>query len=145
MRLREQKSLTQGIIVFLNTSRFKDPYYSASRLITLSHPTLDTGEIIKHSKKVFPEIFKDGLEYKKAGVILTGNISKNNIQFDLFDKLDRDKQKKLSQAIDTLNYKFGKDKVRSAAQSITEDKNFKREFLSKNPVSCFNDAITIRV
>jgi DNA polymerase V len=51
------------------------------------------------------KIYRDGLQYKKAGVLLHELVDENHVQKDLFDTADHNKTKRLMQAIDRINAK----------------------------------------
>lgn len=147
-KLRQQKTLTQGIMVFAYTNRFREdlPQYFPSKFVELSFPTADTAEIIKHCRLALEDIFKEGYQYKKAGVILTNIISAENQMLDLFDTEDRDKQMKIAKAMDKLNNKFGFGTVEIAAQGNQTGRwKLKRDFLSKTPSTNIKDIIQVKV
>ena len=118
VKLRKQKSLAAGLLVFIQTNPFneRDPRYCNSKNIPLSIPTANTPELIAHAKSALNDIFKAGFSYKKAGVIITEIISDTPVQADLFDPIDRKKQKSLIETIDKLNDHLGSNKVRVASQ-----------------------------
>jgi len=131
-KLRRQQSCAAGMLVFIMTNPFaqRDPQYVNSRHFKLSVPTSDTSEIIGHAKRLLQEIYKNGYSYKKAGVIITEIVPDAPIQADLFDTVDRDRQKRLMKAIDSLNDGYGTNKVRSAAQGYSKKWKLKNEQLS---------------
>lgn len=139
-KLRRQKSCAAGMLVFIMTNPFaeRDPQYVNSRHFKLSVPTSDSGEIIAHAQRLLEEIFRTGYAYKKAGVIITEIVPDAPIQADLFDRVDRDRQKRLMKAIDTLNDGFGTNKVRSAAQGYGKKWKLKNEQLSP----CYSTKLT---
>lgn len=92
------------------------------------------------------EIYQEGFEYKKAGVILTHIIPESDYIRDLFDPHDREKQKRISLVIDQINNRNGTDSIKSAAQGVGKaDWNLRRDFLSKCPSTNIKDIMTIRV
>lgn len=139
-KLRRQKSCAAGMLVFIMTNPFaeRDPQYVNSRHFKLSVPTSDSGEIIAHAKRLLAEIFRTGYAYKKAGVIITEIVPDAPIQADLFDRVDRDRQKRLMKAIDELNDGYGTNKVRSAAQGYGKKWKLKNEQLSP----CYSTKLT---
>jgi len=147
-KLRKQNSLAQGMIVFAYTNRHREDLqqYFPSKAMQFSFPTADTMEIIKHASCALKEIYREGYEYKKAGVILTHIISETNYMHDLFDPRDREKQKRISQMIDSINQKNGTNCIKLAAQGVGKaDWNLRRDFLSKCPSTKLGDIIEIRV
>ena len=148
VKLRKQNSLAQGMIVFAYTNRHREDLqqYFPSKAMQFSFPTADTMEIIKHASCALKEIYREGYEYKKAGVILTHIISETNYMHDLFDPRDREKQKRISQMIDSINHQNGANCIKLAAQGVGKaDWNLKRDFLSKCPSTKMGDIIEIRV
>jgi DNA polymerase V len=64
---------------------------------------------------------------------------------DLFDPRDREKQKRISQMIDSINQKNGTNCIKLAAQGVGKaDWNLRRDFLSKCPSTKIGDIIEIR-
>jgi len=147
-KLRKQQSLAQGMIVFAYTNRHREDLqqYFPSKAMQFSFATSDSIEIVQHANQALREIFREGYEYKKAGVILTHIVSENNYIHDLFDPRDREKQKRISQTIDLINQKNGTNCIKLAAQGIGKaDWNLRRDFLSKCPSTSMGDIIEIRV
>ena len=147
-KLRKQQSLAQGVIVFAYTNRHREDLqqYFPSKALQFSFATSDSIEIVQHANQALKEIFREGYEYKKAGVILTHIVSENNYMHDLFDPRDREKQKRISQTIDLINQKNGTNCIKLAAQGVGKaDWNLRRDFLSKCPSTNMGDIIEIRV
>lgn len=147
-KLRRQKSLAQGMIVFAYTNRHREDHvqYYPSKTIRFSFATADTLEIVKLARTALEEIYKEGYEYKKAGVILTNIIDEGDYMRDLFDPMDREKQKRISTAIDNINIKNGAGSIQLAA--LGTDKavwNLRREYLSKCPTTNIRDIIEIKI
>ena len=44
-----------------------------------------------------------GYEYKKAGILLHNLVPAKHVQLNLFDAVDRDRSKRLMQAVDAIN------------------------------------------
>ncbi len=115
-KLRKQHSSAKAVYVFVQTDRFKDSPYSESKFLPLSFPTSGTGEIIHYCKLALQRIYKDGEIYKRAGVVLTDLIDDCLIQEDLFDPVDRNRQRQLSKSVDRIARKNGRETIRIAAQ-----------------------------
>lgn len=147
-KLRKQQSCAQGIIVFAQTNPFRQDLaqYFPSKYTRLYFPTADTAEIISYCKQALIDIFREGYQYKKAGVIVTDIIQEDIIQRDLFDSIDRDKQKRIGKVMDNIALKYGHESIQLASQGTTKGKwNLKREFLSKRPSTNMDDIIEIKV
>lgn len=121
-RLRSQQSLTSFLEVFLNTNRFKENnYYHQSMHIALPVPTDYTPHLIHYAKEGLKKIYRQGLGYKKVGVMFGGIVSNQAIQQNLFVRRDDNSLKKhqiLMQLMDDANAKYGKDTLKLAAQGV---------------------------
>jgi len=128
-RLREQGSLCGAVTVFLATNRHRTDLaqYNADDMLKLTTPTDDTRIVMQAVSTLLGRIYQPRYQYKQAGVILSQLQSNSGMQLDLFTSQqaeDRTKQKRLMQAIDSINERFGKNQIHFAVQggeSDTED------------------------
>ena len=116
-KLRDQKSAANLVTVFVRTNKFdkKKPYYANSFTLQVN-ATSSSIELIKAAKKALQIIFKKGLLYKKAGVMVSGLILETHRQLSLFDDQNFAKHKRLMQTIDQLNSRSGLSVVKFAAE-----------------------------
>lgn len=145
-KLRKQKSCCQSLTVFLRTNPFKkdSPQYSKSISVQLPFPTQSSIEIVKFAIHALKQIFIPGYEYKKAGVILHDIIPETGIQANLFEKPNL-KHIALMKTIDSINMKYGQQKVRLASQSLGKVWKMKQERLSHRYTTRLEEIITIYV
>ena len=122
-KLRRQKTCANIITVFIHTNRFNKskPQYTKSITINFEVPVNNSHEILKYAVRALRLIYKDGYEYKKAGVIVTGIIPDTQQQIGIFDKEDRAKLEKLSGLMDKVNAKFGRNSIGFAIQGTTNN------------------------
>ncbi len=144
-KLRRQGSVCQGITVFAWTSRFNEhvPEYTIHDSLTLPIATNAQEEIVAAALSIlrakYPKPMADSrsdrsdmsFHFKKAGVILWQISPDHPRQQDLFDPIDRSKQKKLMEAIDAINRKNGYGTIRQAIQGTDCRFDLKREYMSK--------------
>ena len=144
-KLRKQKSSCYMIIVLLR-SDYHNKYteqYRVNKTVVFSQPTNSTLVICKSAVKAVAEIFKEGVKYKRAGVIVTGLIPEDNFQLDLFSK-ENPKHKLLMKTIDKLNCTFKADKVKLGNQDLQRTWKMRQERLSPKYTTNINDIITVR-
>lgn len=105
-KLREQKSYGVSLMVFIHTNNFREdlPQYFKNCTVHLPVPTNNTVEIVHYALVALRRIFREGYQYKKAGVIITEITS--HVQTNLFDRTDREKQKRFMSVVDHLNSGF---------------------------------------
>jgi len=116
-KLRREKEVATVIQVFVMTDRFKTAYAYKALTLRLESQTNYTPELIKTALKALGQIYQKGVSYKKAGIILSGLVNQDNILQDLFasPNYNPEKNSKISTVIDTINKRFGKNKVRVGA------------------------------
>ena len=116
-KLREQGSVANLITVFVRTNKFdkKNPYYANNFTLQIN-ATSSSIDLIKAAKSVLKIIYKEGLYYKKAGVMVSGLIPEKHRQLSLFDDQNYEKHKRLMQTIDQVNNAAGIKVVRFAAE-----------------------------
>lgn len=144
-KLRGEGSCAAVVSVFLTTNPFNlsETQYRASRRVQLSIPTSDSLEIVKAAIEGLSGIYKKGLVYKKAGVIVSDIVPQDQVQLSLFDAVDRSKRKWLMSSVDTINTRMGKDKVRLAVQGFDRKWRLKQEHLSPCYTTRFSDLLTV--
>jgi DNA polymerase V len=125
-RLREQGSLCGAVTVFLATNRHRTDLaqYNADDTLKLTTPTEDTRAVIQAVTLLLERLYRPHYQYKQAGVLLTQLQSDSGVQLDLFAPQqveDRTRRKRLMQAIDTINERFGKNQIHFAVQGTESD------------------------
>jgi len=156
-KLRRQGSVCQGITVFAWTSRFNEhvPEYTIHDSLTLPIATNAQEEIVAAALSIlrakYPKPMADSrsdrsdmsFHFKKAGVILWQISPDHPRQQDLFDPIDRSKQKKLMEAIDAINRKNGYGTIRQAIQGTDCRFDLKREYMSKQFTTNIHDILKV--
>ena len=84
-RLRSQSSLAGIVSVSISTSRFRAPFYGAAAEVPLETPTDSDILLSKAATEAMRSIYREGLEYVKAHVLLGRLSSANTVQLSLFD------------------------------------------------------------
>jgi DNA polymerase V len=144
-KLRKQESSCHMIIVLLSSDRHKKELeqHRASRVVKLSYPTDSTLTICKYAVEAVTSIFKKGIKYKRAGVIVTGLVPTNNHQLHLFEH-ENPKHKPLMTAIDGINKKYRDYKVKLGNQDLERTWKMRQERLSPRYTTNINEIIKVR-
>ena len=157
-KLRHQGSVCQGITVFAWTSRFNEnvPEYTIHDSLTLPIATNAQEEIVGAALSIlrakYPKSMADSrpdrpdmsFHFKKAGVILWQISPDHPRQQDLFDTIDRSRQKALMEAIDAINRKNGHGTIRQAVQGTGCRFDLKREYMSKQFTTNIHDILKVK-
>ncbi len=116
-KMRWNGLATKTVTVFLQTDRFRPvpyQYFSTYAYRSVYHSDV-TSEIYSWVSACLEKVFRPGLQYRKAGVILTDLVSPDTIPQRLFEHRDFERKHKLSKLIDEVNFRYGRDVVRFAA------------------------------
>lgn len=145
-KLRSQRSCACSVMVFIHTNNFREdlPQYFNNKIIKLPVPTNSTMEITKYVLDALKCIYRDGYQYKKAGVIITEITSDNGIQTNLFDTVDREKHNRLMNVVDNLNKGFTRNILNLAIQGQNKQWNLKRDLLSPCYTTKLSDVIRLK-
>ena len=157
-KLRQQNTVASIVGVFINTNYFREdlPQYWQFKELYLPTPTNSTTTMVKAAHGVLNDIFKEGSQYKKAGVIVMGIAPTSPIQLNLFDiNAERfEKLKSLDKVVDRINKVNGTETVILAAQQYRQKNEqgkadvfanaIKHDFRSKNPTTRWSDIIRLK-
>jgi len=144
-KLRKQQSSCHMIIVLLSSDRHKKDLeqHKASAIESLPYATSSSLIISKCAVQAVASIFKPGIKYKRAGVIVTGIVPTNNHQLDLFQH-ENPKHQPLMQVIDSLNRKYKDYKIKLGNQDLKRTWKMRQERLSPRYTTDINDIIKVR-
>lgn len=156
-KLRIQGSVCQGVTVFAWTSRFNDhmPEYTIHDSLVLPIATDAQDEIVGAALTIlrarYPKSVTDrpdrpdlSFRFKKAGVILWQISPSTPREQDLFDPINRERQKALMAAIDAINHKNGYGTIRQAIQGTDCRFDLKREYMSKRFTTDISDILEVK-
>lgn len=146
LKLRNQKSCCQSLNVFIQTNPFRkeDKQFATSINIELETPSNFTGEIIKYALKGLDIIFKEGHNYLKCGVIVTGIVPEDQQQGSLFDICNREKTKTAMEAMDKVNKSLGKETVRLSVQGFEKRYRLRAAHLSGHYTTNIKEVLKIK-
>ncbi|MBQ5174502.1 DNA polymerase V subunit UmuC [Acinetobacter pittii] len=136
-RLRDEESLCGCLLVFVQSSPFDEsaPFYNKSITGAFSEPTDSALDFVKAAVKMVSDIYKEGIKYKKCGVILTGLEPKAGHTYDLLTDFEAiEKKEQLMKTLDNVHTKFGKKKLGVGPCYIPgRTWSMSRDKLTKNP------------
>ena len=157
-KLRKQNTVASIVGVFVSSNPFREDLlqywkYDEKRLIT---PTSSTIPIVKAASEVLDKIFIQGVQYKRAGVIVMGISPSSPLQQDLFDinAEQIEKFNRLDKVIDRINRCYGSETIVIGSQQYTQKNGkgkaevfanaIKHDFKSKNPTTRWSDIIKLK-
>ncbi|WP_109067392.1 Y-family DNA polymerase [Acinetobacter baumannii] len=145
-RLRDEGLLCGCMIAFVQSNPFDPnvPFYNKSITGSFSEPTDCAVDFVRAATRMLNEIYKEGIKYKKCGVVLTGLEPKSGHTYDLLTDFEIiEKKEQLMRAMDSIHSKFGKKKV-GVGPCFIPNRNWSmsRDKLSKNPFK-WDELLTI--
>ncbi|CAN5662334.1 Y-family DNA polymerase [soil metagenome] len=137
-KMRKYNLAANAVTVFVSTDRFRPIPFEYSKTATYSsaYPTDTNQELQEWATKTLEKIFREGIEYRKAGIILNGLVSSEKLTKRLFDDERFQKMHNLTKAIDEINQRFGRDTVKFAI--ATGEGNWKMKQTRKSPAYTTN-------
>jgi len=146
-KIRNDNQTTKKVTIFIRTSPFqKDKnYYANTKDVELPIRTNDSIELVKQALFALKCIYKKGYRYQKTGIILSGLKDVNIYKKNLFSTInDEEKRKRLMQAIDYTNTKYGRNVLSIAQAGLQKRWNIKKQYSSKIDTACFESLPSIR-
>ncbi len=144
-KLRKQKSCATALHVFVRSNPFNPDavQYRNGCTLTLPHATDSNFVLNRYALMGLRSVFKPGIEYKKAGVILLGITPSSSRQITLFEQ-DTAKHAVLMQTLDKIHRRYGPHRMKLATQDLKQTWKMKREQLSNRFTTEINEVIRVK-
>jgi DNA polymerase V len=144
-KLRRQNDCCTAILVFLRTNAHRQELeqYTNSTVVKLPFATNSSIELVKFAVEGFQRIFRQGYQYKKAGVVIMDFKPENEIQLNLFENSNL-KHIELMKTMDVINHCYGQQKIRLASQDQKRVWKMKQERLSPRYTTRLQDIIIVK-
>ena len=122
-KLRKQQSAANIVSVFIDTNHFREdlPQYWNWAQESLLTPTSSTQDIVQCALRCTQRIFRQGYQYKRAGVVVAGICPDTAVQTNFidYDSERYEKKKRLDEAIDKINRMNGSETIVLGSQQYT--------------------------
>jgi DNA polymerase V len=141
-KLRREGLLARRIGFFSNTNRHKPGYRSWVREVRLDQPTADSGTIISRLIEELADVFLPDQQYHRLGVFVYDLVPQEALQTDLLgfvDSTTHDKAAARMRALDDINRRHGKGKLRYAAEDLGNTWQPKHQIRSPRYVSNWDE------
>jgi len=147
-KLRKQQSCCRVLQVFVQTNVFRqqDRQYSRTTTVQLPVASSDTAELLHYAAIALDRIWKPGYNFKKTGILLADFVPQKQVQYGLFDAVDRPKNDRLNEAMDAINRRYGgKEMVKFAIQGTGSKWKLRQQKLSPCYTTRIADILTIKI
>lgn len=148
-KLRRQYSAARVISVFV-VKKEQNYELGFKRSGTISTETIlpvatsMTQDLIKPAMSLVEELYENGAEYKKAGVMLSGITPDNSIQANIFASDSSNSKRKLMEMIDNINFSQRDDLLKFAASGTTRDWKMRMELRSRRYTTRWEELYKVR-
>lgn len=144
-KLRSQSLACQIIYVSVHTNPFAldEPQYHRGLQIELPVATFHLQILKQEANKLLKKIFRNGYNYKRVGVFLSRIVPVGYIQTDLFNNPNTEKNAALTETLNKINDRFGRDKLRFASTGFNHTWKALPEKLTQHFTTDTNDIIKI--
>jgi DNA polymerase V len=132
-KLRKQDSVAATAYVYIRTNPHKEgePQYSPGMAAGLPQPTSDTRILTEAVLACLNRIYRPGLRYQKAGVMLSDITPAGVVQGDLFAAASKTaRADKLMTTLDRINLRMGQGTLRLASEGMAQNWKMKRGNMS---------------
>jgi nucleotidyltransferase/DNA polymerase involved in DNA repair len=117
IKARRYHLAANRVVLFLR----QQDYRSAGAELKLSRPTAFPTELYTLLREGFRGLYRPNTPYRQTGVVLSGLIAENTIQYGLFEDTTKiERMAKIYESIDELSRKYGKHAVQHGASLPTK-------------------------
>lgn len=148
LRLQNSAAGTVGVFFHSDPFRKSSPQHVVFEFERLPHACADILTLTGKAVSMTERYYRLGIEYKKAGVVLTDLIPASDalIPETLFDSdeiLLLKRRERVQNVLDVLTRKFGKGTLGMASAKVSQDWHMRRDFLSPRYTTRWNEILQV--
>ena len=151
-KLRKQQSVAQVVGVFIDSNHFREDLMQYGNMAdkTLLTPTNSTIDIVMAATDCLRSIYREGIMFKRAGVLLMGVVPQGAVQPDMFsyDANRHGRMTRMDSAVDHLNRVGGTETVILSSQQYPGGKKFadaiRHDHKSPCPTTRWSDIMVLK-
>jgi DNA polymerase V len=150
-KLRKQQSVCFNMSVFLHTNPFKQgsPQYYNSRSVEFPNGVNETNVMIRYARLALEQIYRDGFQFKKCGIIVNEIHPETENQLDLFaprppDVPEHDRLKAVISTMDRINAELGTDMVKFASCGLEKHWQMKSQMKSRRYTTHWKELLEVK-
>jgi DNA polymerase V len=146
--IRKERLVARTASVSLSTNRHKPGYEYRTYTVQLDTPTANTGRITAALLAILRDGFRPGLPYHRANVLLYDLLHEQQLQADLFNRVDstlHSREHAQMAALDALNRRYGVRTVRFAAEDLSQAWQPRRQLCSPHYTTSWQDLPVARI
>ena len=139
------EGLEAGLLqVFIGTNPFKPeaPQYHPGATVPLPIPSADTPRLLRAARAGLRQIYRQGYEYKRAGVVLLDLAPVGAVTGDLFARTTAaaiERRERLMAVLDGVNTRWGRGTLRYLAEGLVQPWQMKRQRMTPRYTTCWEE------
>lgn len=133
-KLRAQGSMCKKMRISVRTGMFNpgEARYANGILVEMPYATNDTLLLTNAATQAVEHIYREGYRYSKAEILLLDLRQPGEYTGDLFATTQPKKSQDLMDTLDSINARWGRGTVRTAAAPTDPEWGMRREFMSQS-------------
>ena len=149
-KLRQQQSVTSAVMVFIRTNPFRAdlPQQRCQIVVPLQRPTDDSRELIGAAVQGLRQLWRSGIQYHKAGVMLLDLSPRGTRQLRLTESVqtaeDAKRRERLMATMDTLNRELGKGTVQLGLPRQHNDWRLRSAYRTPRYTTHWNELLRVK-
>lgn len=141
-KLRKQNLFARQMLVFAHTNRFKDNYFSSSVNVIFPVAIDSFRYMAKYIEQAVNEIYRPGVQFKKAGIVINEIVGQEFETRDLFDTVSIRKDS-LIPTLEQIKRHFGKSSISLASAKLSNRWLMNKHLSSKHYTTDLEDLIEV--
>ena len=141
-KLRKQNLFARQMIVFAHTNRFKDNYFSSSVNVMFPVAIDSFRYMAKYIEQAVNEIYRHGVQFKKAGIVINEIVGQEFETRDLFDTVSIRKDS-LIPTLEQIKRHFGKSSISLASAKLSDSWGMNQELISRHFTTDIDELIEV--
>lgn len=151
-KLREQQSVCFNMSVFLHTNPFKEgsPQYYNSRSVEFPYGVNETNILIRYARMAMEQIYRDGFQFKKCGIIVNEIHPETQNQLDLFSPQppevpEHERLHSVLKTMDRINSELGTDVVKFASCGLEKHWQMRSQMKSRRFTTHWKELLEVKI
>lgn len=142
-KLRAEENQTSSLTIWIESNFYNSdlPQNSQSLTVPLPAASSDTRQLVRVALWMLKRIYRDGIQYRKAGCMLSAITPRAGMQHALFNPSESGK---VMVVMDHINARFGRGTLQLAAEGIKKAWQMKRGHISPRYTTDWDEVMVVR-
>ena len=144
LRLQKSAAGTVGVLFHSDPFRSNGPHHAVFELERLPHACADVLTLTQKTVELVDRYYKSGIEYKKAGVVLTDLVpASDSLVRDREEIAALQRREHVQEVLDAMTRKFGKGVLNVASAKASDRWCMRRDLLSACCTTRWNEILRV--